>query len=64
MEQGQKIVRGERLAEVDLDKIRQCGKDPVTMVLFTSGEKMIYGEMGRSEEAGMPMKCIKINEKR
>ncbi|MBT9776436.1 PTS beta-glucoside transporter subunit IIBCA [Clostridium sp. MCC353] len=62
VEQGQKITRGQRLAQVELEKIRQRGKDPVTMVLFTSGEKMIYGEMGRPEEAGMPMKCIKIRK--
>lgn len=61
VEQGQKITQGGLLAEVDLEKIQRSGKDPITMVLFTSGEKMEYVEMGGTEKAGKPMKCIKIH---
>lgn len=61
VEQGQKITQGGLLAEVDLQKIQRSGKDPITMVLFTSGEKMEYVEMGGTEKAGKPMKCIKIH---
>ena len=61
VEQGQKIAQGGLLAEVDLEKVQRSGKDPITMVLFTSGEKMEYVEMGGTEKAGKPMKCIKIH---
>ncbi|MBS6645842.1 MAG: glucose PTS transporter subunit IIA [Clostridiaceae bacterium] len=61
VEQGQKITQGGLLAEVDLEKIQRSGKNPITMVLFTSGEKMEYVEMGGTEKAGKPMKCIKIH---
>ena len=60
VEQGQRIRKGELLAEVDLDKVKEHGKDPVTMILFPSGEQMEYQKDGQNEEAGTPVKSIKI----
>ena len=60
VEQGQRIRKGELLAEVDLDKVKERGKDPVTMILFPSGEQMEYQKDGQNEEAGTPVKSIKI----
>ncbi len=60
VEQGQRIRKGELLAEVDLAKVKERGKDPVTMILFPSGEQMEYQKDGQNEEAGTPVKSIKI----
>ncbi|PNV60032.1 PTS beta-glucoside transporter subunit EIIBCA [Clostridium sp. chh4-2] len=60
VEQGQRIRKGELLAEVDLDKVKERGKEPVTMILFPSGEQMEYQKDGQNEEAGTPVKSIKI----
>lgn len=60
VKQGQRIRKGELLAEVDLAKVKERGKDPVTMILFPSGEQMEYQKDGQNEEAGTPVKSIKI----
>lgn len=39
VKEGQKVKKGDVLAEADLEEIKKAGKDPAVIVILTSGEK-------------------------
>lgn len=49
VQQGQRVKQGDLLVKVDTDFVRSLGKDLTTMVIFTSGEKIILEQKGRVE---------------
>ena len=51
VKQGQNVKQGEVLVEVNLDSLKQAGKDAVTMVIFTAGEAMLPKRYGQTVNA-------------
>lgn len=49
--QGQKVRRGDCLVDVDLEEVRKAGKDLTTMVIFTTGERVVV-KNGEAVTAG------------
>lgn len=64
VKQGQQVKRGDVLLRMNLEEIRAAGKDPVTMVLFTSGEPVAGVLDGvRAKACGEPV-CTVMKKKK
>lgn len=52
VKQGDVVKQGEPLVRVDLEKLKERGKSPITMVVFTDGRKVEVKEVGNIVQLG------------
>lgn len=60
IEQGQQVKKGQKIAEVDFDKIKEAGYDPTTIVVITNTDQFLDVLPTQSEQVTMEDSLLSI----